>query len=151
MKISKKGEYALRALTYLAVNDNRKITHIHEIALKEEIPEKFLEQILLALKNAGWLQSRRGIGGGYSLNSSPSEITMGEVIRLFDGPFSPLECIELSSHESCTKESTCGLRSVMLDVRNAVSEILDHVTLKDICNRIEGMSERRTETLMYYI
>jgi Rrf2 family protein len=151
MKISKKGEYAIRALINLALNYEKGVTQIHDIAKAEDIPVKFLEQILLNLKNAGFLHSRRGKGGGYFLNKSPDKIKLGDIIRLIDGPLAPLACVSNTAHLQCSKEASCGLRSVMVDVKNAVSEILDHITLNDVCKRIKGVADRRIETLMYNI
>ncbi|MDD5773878.1 MAG: Rrf2 family transcriptional regulator [bacterium] len=151
MKISKKGEYAIRALINLALNYGKGVTQIQDIAKSEDIPVKFLEQILLSLKNAGFLQSKRGKGGGYLLDRSPDKIKLGEIIRLIDGPLAPLACVSITDHVQCSKEATCGLRSVMVDVKDAISEILDHITLTDVCKRIEGKKDRRLETLMYNI
>ena len=150
MKITKKGDYALRALVDLALNYKKGLRQIQDIVRKEAIPEKFLEQILVTLKNAGFIQSKRGIGGGYFLSKSPEEISLGDVIRVIDGPLTPLQCVN-TEHLNCSKEMTCGIRSVMLDVANATAEILDHVSLADVCNRIRGVKERRGEYLMYYI
>ena len=151
MKITKKGEYAMRALVDLALNYKKGVRQIQEIVREEAIPEKFLEQILLILKNAGFVESKRGMGGGYFLSRSPDKISLGDVIRLIDGPLAPLGCVSKTEHVDCPREITCGIRSVMLDVRNATAEILDRVTLADVCNRTKGMVERRTEYLMYYI
>ena len=150
MKITKKGEYALRALVDLALNYDKGMRQIQNIVRDEAIPVKFLEQILLTLKNAGLVQSKRGVGGGYFLGRAPDKISFAEVIRLIDGPLAPLECVS-AAHVNCPKEMTCGIRSVMVDVTNATAEILDRVTLADVCNRTKGMAERRTEHLMYYI
>src|SRR4030043_1236216 len=133
MKITKKGEYAMRALVDLALNHKKGMRQIQEIVREEAIPEKFLEQILVILKNAGFIQSKRGIGGGYFLSKSPDEISLGEVIRLIDGPLAPLGCVSKSEYVKCPKEITCGIRSVMLDVGNATAAILDRVTLADVC------------------
>ena len=149
MKITKKGDYALRALVDLALNYKKGLRQIQDIVRKEAIPEKFLEQILVTLKNAGFIHSKRGIGG-YFLRKSPEEISLGDVIRVIDGPLTPLQCVN-TEHLNCSKEMTCGIRSVMLDVANATAEILDHVSLADVCNRIRGVKERRGEYLMYYI
>jgi len=140
----------MRALVDLALNYRKGMRQIQEIVREEDIPEKFLEQILIILKNAGFIQSKRGIGGGYFLSKSPDEISLGDVIRLIDGPLSPLGCVD-TNHANCPKEITCGIRSVMLDVANATAEILDRVTLADVCKRTRGMRERRAQTLMYYI
>ncbi len=151
MKITKKGEYAMRALVDLAINYRKGMRQIQDIVREEDIPEKFLEQILVILKNAGFIQSKRGIGGGYSLNKPPDKISLGDVIRLIDGPLAPLGCVSKTEHVDCPREIICGIRSVMLDVSNATAEILDRVTFADVCNRTKGMVERRTEYLMYYI
>ena len=151
MKITKKGEYAMRALVDLALNYKKGMRQIQDIVREEAIPEKFLEQILVILRNAGFIQSKRGIGGGYFLSKSPDEISLGDVIRLIDGPLAPLDCVSKTMHAKCPKEITCGIRSVMLDVSNATAEILDRVTLADVCNRTKGMTERKAGYLMYYI
>ncbi len=151
MKITRKGEYAMRALVDLALNYKKGLRQIQDIVREEAIPEKFLEQILLALKNAGFVESKRGVGGGYFLSNPPDKILLGDVIRLIDGPLAPLDCVSKTKHVKCPKEITCGIHSVMLDVSNATAEILDHVTLADVCKRTRGLTERRDEHLMYYI
>lgn len=140
----------MRALVDIALNYKKGLRQIQDIVRDEAIPEKFLEQILIILKNAGFIQSKRGVGGGYFLNKSPDEISLGDVIRLVDGPLSPLGCVN-TEHINCPKEITCGIRSVMLDVTNAATEILDRVTLAEVCNRTRGMMEQRSQTLMYHI
>jgi Rrf2 family protein len=153
MKLSKKGEYALRALIDLALNADRGVVQARDLASKENIPVKFLEQILLGLKNAGILQSRRGVGGGYSLARRADQITLGEVVRLIDGSLAPIGCASRSAPErcSCPDGETCGLRSVMLDVRNAIAGILDRMTLADVCERTREMQNRRSLTPVYRI
>lgn len=153
MKLSKKGEYALRALIDLAMNADRGVAQAHDIARHENIPIKFLEQILLSLKNAGLLQSRRGVGGGYVLARPPDQITLGEVIRLLEGPIAPIGCASQTAPErcSCPDESICGLRSVMLDVRNAISDIVDQITLADVCERTKELQNQKAEVLTYRI
>ena len=143
MKISRKCEYALRALIDLAVHYDKGVRQINDISHAESIPGKFLEQILLQLKNAGFLNSRRGIRGGYSLKKAPQYITIGEVVRSVDGPLAPIGCVSKTEHVSCAREKRCGLRSVMLDVRNAIAEILDNITLRDVCNRIKVINRLR--------
>lgn len=115
------------------------VVPIKEIAQREQIPVKFLEQILLTLRNAGLLRSRMGIGGGYLLAKAPSEITLGQIIRILDGPLAPIRCVSQTAYESCAcpDEKTCGLRLVMFDVRNAISEIIDRTTLEDVAHRVE--------------
>ena len=114
---------------------------IKEIAAREQIPVKFLEQILLTLKNTGLVKSRMGVGGGYYLGKPANEITLGQIIRILDGPLAPITCVSQMAYEKCAcpDEETCGLRLVMLDVRNAISNILDFTTLADVARRVEDV------------
>ncbi len=132
MKLSKKGEYALMAMIYLSFNKAKSVT-IHQIAKSEQIPIKFLEQIMLELKKAGLLKSRPGVGGGYSLIRPPEEISLADVIRVIDGPLAPLNCVSKRAYVKCPQEKCCRLREVMLHVRNAIAGILENVTFADIC------------------
>jgi Rrf2 family protein len=140
MRLSKRGEYGLRAMITLAdmQKDSRTgMVQIKEISAREEIPAKFLEQILLALKNAGLLHSKMGLGGGYYLARPASEITLGQIFRTLDGPVAPIKCVSQMAYEpcGCPDERTCGLRMVMGDVRNAVAGILDNTSLADVVQR----------------
>jgi len=140
MRISKRSEYGLRAIIDLATwEDGEAVVQIKQIAEREKIPLKFLEQILLTLKNAGILHSKMGIGGGYYLARQPEEITLGHIIRVLDGPLAPIRCVSQMAYEpcGCPDEETCGLRLVMYDVRNAIAGILDHTTLADVAQRVE--------------
>lgn len=139
MKISRKGEYALRAMIALSLNYGKEPLQIHRISQKESIPEKFLEHILLELRKAGLLQSKRGIGGGYSLIKPPREISLAQVIRIIDGPLAPLGCVSKWAHIRCPEEKHCGLQSVMLDVRNAIAKILEGITFADACKRTKRL------------
>ena len=136
MKISKRGEYALRALIDLGIASELgwPMLQISELATKEKLPIKFLEQIFTQLKTAGYVKSRRGKFGGYSLAGPMSRIKFGAVIRLIDGPLAPIQCVSQTSYArcSCPDEVHCGLRILMFDVRNAISTILDRYTLADI-------------------
>lgn len=136
MKFSKKSEYGLRALIELTAQHKRGLIQRHEIADRQNIPIEFLEQILLTLKNAGLLASKRGVNGGYSLIKSPDEITLGQVIRLLDGPLAPIGCVSKTAYRKChdcpyAEKPSCPIQSVMLGVRNVISDILDHYTLRD--------------------
>jgi Rrf2 family protein len=141
VRLSKRGEYGLRAMIALAEPAKKssapQMMQIKEIALREQISAKFLEQILLALKNAGLLHSKMGVGGGYYLARSAKEITLGQIFRVLDGPVAPIKCVSQMSYESCgcPNEATCGLRLVMGDVRNAIADILDHTSLADVIKR----------------
>ena len=139
MKLSKRGEYGIRALITLASQDGDGVVQIKEIAAREKIPVKFLEQILLALKNAGLVNSRMGSSGGYHLSRPPEQISLGQVVRILDGPLAPIRCVSQTAYEKCAcpDEESCGLRMVMLDVRNAISSILDGTSLADVARRIE--------------
>src|SRR4029078_2988935 len=142
MKLSKRGEYGLKALMDLAASDKDDVIRIRELAEREQIPVKFLEQILVSLKHAGLLQSRRGANGGYYLARPPEEITLGQIVRTLDGPLAPIRCVSQMAYERCVcdNEATCGLRLVMLDVRNAISDILDETTLAQAARRDTGRS-----------
>jgi len=148
MRLSKRGEYGLRAMIALAENVqlNQKIPlmQIREISEREKIPSKFLETILLTLKNSGLLQSKMGIGGGYYLARSPQEITLGHIFRVLDGPLAPIRCVSQMAYEpcGCPDQETCGLRLVMGDVRNAIADILDGTTLADVTRRVNTTREQ---------
>jgi Rrf2 family protein len=136
VKLSKRGEYALRALIDfgLAQALGKPLLQVNELASKEELPVKFLEQILMQLKGAGYLDSRRGKHGGYLLAKPPEEIVIGHVVRLIDGPLAPIACVSQMAYERCTcpDEEHCGLRMLMSDVRNAIANILDRFTLAQV-------------------
>jgi Rrf2 family protein len=136
MKLSKRGEYALRTLINLgiAAEVKRPLVQVSELADYEQLPVKFLEQIMQTLKEAGLIQSQRGKFGGYRLAKPTREITIGRVVRLIDGPLAPIGCVSQTAYEKCTcpDEAHCGLRMLMLDVRNAIANILDRYTLADV-------------------
>jgi len=142
MRLSKRGEYGLRAMIALSENIQPNqpypLVQIKEIAEREKMPSKFLEQILLALKNAGLLHSKMGVGGGYYLGKPPEEITLGHIIRILDGPLAPIRCVSQTAYEpcGCPDARTCGLRMVMSEVREAIAAILDHTTLADVAGRV---------------
>ena len=144
--ISKKTKYALNALVYLARQYQKGPILISEIAENEGIPKKFLELILLDLKNNGILQSKKGKGGGYFLGRSPAEIIIGRVIRIFDGPLAPVSCASQTAYhhcEECRDENTCGIRAVMKDVRTAIASILDKTTLEDMVERSANLDQMK--------
>jgi Rrf2 family protein len=138
--LSKKSKYALKALLVLAKEYGQGPVQIADVSSREHIPQKFLELILLELKNQGFLQSRKGKGGGYSLRKPPTAISMGSVIRVLEGPLAPLPCVSRTAYvrcQECRDERTCGLRLVMKDVRDATARILDSTTLADMLRRVE--------------
>ncbi|HOO93896.1 MAG TPA: Rrf2 family transcriptional regulator, partial [Opitutales bacterium] len=136
MKISKKGEYGLRAMINLALAHElgRECVSASDLATADNLPLKFLEQIFVALRQAGYVDTIRGKSGGYKLAKNASAITMGELVRLLDGPLAPIPCASKTAYEpcSCPDEDHCGLRMLMIDVRNAISNILDRYTLAQI-------------------
>jgi Rrf2 family protein len=136
MKLSKKGEYALRALIDLgiAAEVGRSLVQVTELAANERLPVKFLEQIMQLLKEAGLVESERGKYGGYRLARPAGKIAVGQVVRFIDGPLAPIGCVSQTAYEkcSCPDETHCGLRMLMLDVRNAITSILDRYSLADV-------------------
>jgi Rrf2 family protein len=143
MKISHRGLYALKALVHLAESYDRGLVKIHDIAEEESIPEKFLEGILVTLKNARLVSSERGREGGYRLRRPPAEIMVGDVVRIIDGPLAPFgDAVELA-HRVRTEPRHAGLFDLFLDVRNAAAAILDHTTLGDLVERNRKVLLRR--------
>jgi Rrf2 family protein len=138
--ISKKTKYALKALIYLGRRFDQGPVLIQELSRDENIPKKFLELILLNLKNNGVLQSKKGKGGGYYLGRSPKDVSIGNIIRILDGPIAPVSCVSETAYARCAEcidEMSCGIRLVMKDVRDAISNILDKTTLSDMLEREE--------------
>jgi Rrf2 family protein len=141
MRLSKRGEYGIRSMIYLVRNASPgELIQIKQISAKENIPIKYLEQILLSLRHAGLLNSRMGIGGGYYLAKEPASISLGQIVRTLDGPLAPVNCVSQMAYEpcDCPDEKTCGLRLAMLEVRNSISDVLDNTTLADIVSRSPG-------------
>jgi Rrf2 family protein len=152
--ISKKTKYGLKALIYLARQYEQGPILIADLAREENIPKKFLEAILLALKNNGILQSKKGKGGGYFLARNPSKITFGQAIRIMEGPLAPVPCVSETSYatcQECKNEQTCGIRIVMKDVRDAMAKILDGTTLADVLDKIETAEEVEKGVLNFCI
>jgi len=132
MRVSKKTDYALRALFTLVDNYGRGPIPIRELARRNDVPKKFLEQIMLGLKERGWVDSQPGLRGGYVLARPPEKITMGEVVRHFDGILAPIDCVSVTGYKRCSQEPVCRFRRVFLDARNYVANVMDHSTLADV-------------------
>jgi len=143
MRLSTKGEYASRAMLELSLHHPQKSLHIREIASAQDIPERFLEQILLLLKRAGYLRSRKGPKGGYYLAKAPSEISVAEVIRVMDGPLAPIDCVSVTAHEVCSRESFCGLKWLWKEVRDNVAELLENTTFQDLVQRTKDAKREK--------
>lgn len=151
MKITKRGEYGLRALLALALVYGQKTLNLREISTQEKLPVKFLEQIMMVLKRSNLVESVKGKLGGYSLSRPPEAITLGEVIRTVEGPLAPIANARAIERRIQRDDRHPGLYSILLDVRNAISEILDHKSLADICTRSLELARSRPTRQMYYI
>ena len=138
--LSKKTKYALKAMMVLAKEYGQGPVLISDIAQREGIPRKFLELILLELRNQGVLQSKKGKGGGYFLGRPPQQISVGQIVRILEGPLAPLPCVSKTAYmrcRECRDERTCGIRMVMKEVRDSTAKILDSTTLADMLQRVE--------------
>lgn len=149
MKISFRGDYALKAILDLAIHYNKGLVRIQEIAERQDIPLKYLEQILLALKGAGYVKSQRGAKGGYYLAKKPKEIKLGEVVRLMEGPVAPITCVSKSCYQKCNEEKNCVFRPVWDKIRIITEEVVDGTSFEEMCKRYEEKHKKKLE--MYYI
>ncbi|MDZ4741826.1 MAG: Rrf2 family transcriptional regulator [Verrucomicrobiota bacterium] len=133
MKLSKKTDYALRAIfTLVEYYESKQPIPIRELARRNDIPKRFLEHIMLDLKSKGWADSIPGTKGGYILAKPPEQIALGEIVRHFDGILAPLGCVSFSGYERCSQEPVCRFRRVMLDIRNYVANLMDQATLAHV-------------------
>jgi len=133
--LTNKGKYGLKAMLFLASLPPGESAMGQEIATANNIPKKFLDAILLELRNAGMLRSKKGPGGGYALSRTPREIRVGHIIRTLDGPLAPINCASKSAYvpcQDCQDLQACAVRITMSKVRDAMSEILDRMTLQDM-------------------
>jgi Rrf2 family protein len=143
--LSKKSKYGLKAVMELAGESGRGPILISELADRQRLPRKFLEAILLELKRHGILQSKKGKGGGYFLHRDPSEITLGQVIRVLEGPLALTPCVSQTAYmkcEECLDEETCGIRLAMKEVRDATAHILDNTTLQALNAQVTRIKRR---------
>jgi len=151
MKVSKRGEYALRALLALGYNYEKGLLQLKQIASREAIPYKFLEQIMIPLKKAEIVKSRKGRHGGYQLSRPPEQIRLGEIIRLIEGPLAPFADESELKRLVAEKGRHAGLYSMLLDVRNVVSNIIATQSLADLCQKNLELQEGTEESYMYFI
>jgi Rrf2 family protein len=147
MKLSLRGEYALRALLVLGLNYGPHVVKIQSISAQQNIPKRFLEQILNDLRSAGVVESKRGVAGGYRLSKPPEQITLALVIRHFEGPLAPVNCVSENYYARCTcpNEDRCAIRSVMKDVREAIVKILESVTVAELCERARRLDSAQVK------
>jgi Rrf2 family cysteine metabolism transcriptional repressor len=151
--ISSRAKYATRAILDLAEHEAGHPVQAGDIAQRQQIPVKFLEQILLFLKRSGFVKSRKGPGGGYFLAKPPTEITLGAVVRAIDGPIAPISCVSLTGYMECgcPDPETCGLRMAWKDARDALASVLDTTTFAQILEHHNDLREGRTHLLDYVI
>lgn len=152
--ITMKTKYALKALSHLASAPKDRPVLIAEIAEREGIPKKFLELILAELKQHGFVQSRKGRGGGYFLAVQPDKISLAGVIRVLDGPIAPVPCLSRTAYrrcEGCRDEATCGIRLVLQELYEASVKILEATTISDLVRRAELLSKDGAPVLRYFI
>jgi Rrf2 family protein len=147
MRISKKTDYALRALFTLVEHHGGSPIPIRELARRNDAPKRFLEHIMLELKAEGWVDSVSGMRGGYILARKPEQITMGQVIRHFDGLLAPIGCVSAGSYQRCSQESLCRFRRVFLNARNYLAELMDNATLASVAkgSPVTGQEVLKTE------
>lgn len=146
MRITYRGDYALKTILDLVMYSQNGPVTIHELAKRSDIPIKFLEQILLDLKRGGFVESRRGKVGGYLLARRPQEIKLGDVIRFIDGPIEPIACIE-KKYSGCDDTYKCVFREIWQKVGKATSDIVDNITFEDLANKMKS----QREAMAYYI
>jgi Rrf2 family protein len=148
MKLSSKSDYALRALLTLCDRFGEGPVSIRELAEKNDVPQRFLEQIMLDMKKLGWVSSVAGRIGGFQLAKRPEEITMGQVVRHFDGVLAPIACVSSTHYESCSQESHCRFRRVLLEIRNYTSRLMDQATLAKV---MRGAPVAREEVFSNFV
>ncbi|HWT75809.1 MAG TPA: Rrf2 family transcriptional regulator [Mobilitalea sp.] len=138
MKISTKGRYALRLMLDLALNNTGEYITIKSIAARQDISEKYLEQIISLLNRAGYVKSVRGAQGGYRLAKEPSDYTVGMILRLTEGSLVPVDCLEENNAE-CTRAGGCVTRTVWAELYSAITSVVDRITLQDLVDKQNNM------------
>ncbi|MCM8823386.1 MAG: Rrf2 family transcriptional regulator [Candidatus Omnitrophica bacterium] len=137
MRITYKGDYALKSILELSLNYGRNAVTIHEMAERLDIPVKFLEQVLLELKRGGFVESKRGKVGGYFLAKPPSQIKLGDVIRFIDGQIEPIACVDIR-YKGCNDTYKCVFRKIWREVAKKTSEIIDNISFEDLVKEIKS-------------
>jgi Rrf2 family protein len=147
MRFSKKSEYGLRAMIELTQEYGHGLVQRKILADRQNIPLGFLEMILISLKNAGLIGSRRGMNGGVYLIKEPKEITLGQIIRILDGPLAPIACVSQTAYQKCedcphAETTTCPIQRIMLEVRNAIASVLDHYSLENFVHAQKKLTDK---------
>jgi Rrf2 family protein len=153
MKLSVRGEYALRALLVLGLNYGNQVTSAQAISDHQRIPKRFLEQILNDLKSGGLVESKRGMAGGYRLAQTPEQIRLAAVVRQVEGALSPVSCVSEHFYEkcSCPDEARCPIRSVMKEVRAAIVQIMERTTVAELCERWRRLQQESMKPFDFVI
>ena len=146
MKISFKGDYGLKTILDLSLHYEKGTVQIDDISKRQDIPLKYLQQILLVLKGGGYVRSKRGPTGGYFLAKSPANISLGEIIRLMEGRTSPITCVSTTEYTKCADESKCVFREIWFELKDAINKVVDHTTFEDMLVRVAKMKEKSTFT-----
>ena len=147
MRISTKGRYAIKLMLDLATNDNGEPIRLKDVARRQEISEKYLEQIINPLTKSGLVKSFRGAQGGYHLAKRPADITVGMILRATEGDLAPAECVSMDGH-ACTRSGVCPSHAVFAKVYSAINNVIDGVTLCDLIPEGENMPTAHTGTCM---
>lgn len=150
MKITYKGDYALKSILDLAYQyGHNEPSPLPDISKRQDVPEKYLEQIMLILKKAGVVRSKRGKGGGFLLARDPKDLTVGEIVRIIDGPVEPIACANRDFDVDCQDENQCAFRELWAEVSTAISDIVDNTTFAGLMRKTTNL--RRENNDMYYI
>ena len=150
MKLSTKGHYGLQAMFDLALHHGEGPIPLKNVAGRQDISEHYLEQLIAGLRKAGLVKSLRGAQGGYTLARNPDEITVGDIIRVLEGPLAPLDCVDEDSNCSCNRAEDCITRGVWRKVRDSITNVLDSITLGDMCKEAEEVRQSKNFN-MYHI
>ena len=146
MKISYKGDYAIKAMLFLSINYGSSLVSSHDLAEQIDAPMKFLEQVLMELRRGGFVESRRGREGGYMLSRVPSKISIGDVVRYIDGPIEPIACVD-ERYSECKDIDTCVLKELWTRIHRVTADIVDNVTFQELATKVN----RKKQVLTYVI
>jgi len=141
MKITYKGDYALKILLDLSLNYEKGLVQIKDISKRQDIPIKYLEQIILTLKGAGYIRSKRGPIGGVYLAKAPEKIKVGEIIRLMEGSTAPITCVSRTEHTKCSFLARCPMVGIWTEIRDFTNKVVDNTTFADLAEKARSMSE----------